>query len=275
MGAIGRCGVGGVFDVQEVSFGSRIMRANGVIANTGRQRVVYYAPGIFASPFGLGYLGDATTSDVGSAVSVAGAGLAIASAAGLTATIAGLSVIPIAGPILAVGALIFSLFHDSQSGQQKVLTTEEVNKVEPYMQQNVNAWKALPSGEKTPQAQQAALNNFDQLWAGVVQYCSNSQLGDPGKRCIDDRSGTRNGGNGKYDWFAYYRDDIANDPQVQANVVAAQAALTAQAAQNAASAQAAQSQSSSVSLLPAGTDVSKWIFPAALIVLGLLAGGDR
>jgi hypothetical protein len=41
-------------------------------------------------------------------------------------------------------------------------------------------------------------------------------LGDAGARCISDRQR-----GGKWDWFAYYRDPIANDSNVISDAVGA------------------------------------------------------
>ncbi len=71
------------------------------------------------------------------------------------------------------------------------------------MQNNLQAYMNSP---RTPEDQQAALWNFDQLWQAVVQSCSDTRLGDAGRRCINDRIR-----GGQWDWFSYYRDPIAND----------------------------------------------------------------
>ena len=151
-------------------------------------------------------LGDGTTSVIGSVASVGGT---VASTVGLAASAGLLTLgttiapfIPFVGPVLALGAVIFSIFHNSKSAQEKVQTTQVVNQIEPYMKQNVAAWQA---SDKSCSNQQAALANFDTLWQQVVTQCG--QVGDdPGKNCVSDR--TRGG---KWDWYSYYRDPIAND----------------------------------------------------------------
>lgn len=144
-------------------------------------------------------MGGNTQSAITAGVSVAAPiGLAIAGAT---------SAIPFVGPAIAGVTILISLF--TQRGRQKTATTSIVNEVEPYMKQNLAAWG---QSTKTVAEQQQALANFDGLWQQVVQACSGPGLGEPGHWCINDRSR-----GGKWDWFAYYRDPIANDPNVQQN----------------------------------------------------------
>jgi len=156
-----------------------------------------------------GLSGSPTT---GAIISTAGAGAGIA-----TGALIGSAVFPgfgtaVGAAIGLVSSLIGSLFSGGVTGQQKVASTNIVNQVEPLLKQNLNAYM---SGPRTPANQQAALANFDAAWAGVVQACSNPQLDGPGQACISDRQA-----GGKWDWFALYRDPIADDPQVQAEIAA-------------------------------------------------------
>ena len=107
-----------------------------------------------------------------------------------------------------VSGLISSMFSGGVTGQEKIASTNIVNRVEPLLKQNLAAYMA---GPRTPANQAAALANFDSAWAGVVQTCSNPNLGAPGQACISDREAGSTKG---YDWFALYRDPIANDPSV-------------------------------------------------------------
>jgi hypothetical protein len=125
------------------------------------------------------------------------------------------------GPIGAVVAGVASLIHSwlSRVGpQQNVATTVIVNQAEPLLQQNLAAWNA---SSKNCNEQATCLAAFDAVWAAVVANCAIPELGDPGHSCIDDRlpAGVEFEyntfhlvGNGMWNWFAYYRDPIANDP---------------------------------------------------------------
>lgn len=115
------------------------------------------------------------------------------------------SAIPFVGPAIAGITLLIGLF--TKRGAQKEASTHIVDQVEPYLKQNLQAWN---SSSKTISEQQQSLANFDTLWQQVVSQCSNGNLGDPGRWCIEDRQR-----GGKWDWFAMYRDPIANDPNVQ------------------------------------------------------------
>jgi hypothetical protein len=130
----------------------------------------------------------------------------------------------VGGPIGAVVAGVASLIHSwiSRVGpKQKVASTIVVNQAEPLLQQNLAAWNA---SSKSCAEQAVCLAAFDQVWNAVVQSCADPSLGDPGHSCIDDRMPVGMNfsyntfdlvGNGMWDWFAFYRDPIANDPAAQ------------------------------------------------------------
>lgn len=133
----------------------------------------------------------------------------------ISATVGGalLSASRAAGPaapfLAAAGALadIVSLFGPNPYNEY---ATQVVNQVEAdVMKPNLAAWQALPAEEKTQTNQQAALQNFNDGWNYVLRSCNNPQLGSAGINCIGDRQR-----GGKWDWFAYYYDPIANDPNV-------------------------------------------------------------
>jgi hypothetical protein len=146
----------------------------------------------------------------GAAAGAAAAG----SGAATTAATASLAVpiigVAIAGVTLALGALF------SRKGpKQKVATTEIVNKVEPLLKQNLAGYMA---GPRTASSQAQALANFDAGWQYVVDNCAIPQMGNPGKLCVSERQP-----GGKWDWYSYYRDPIANDTQVKPDPVIDQA----------------------------------------------------
>lgn len=168
--------------------------------------------------------------------SVAGSGVAIASATGSLAPIAaalGVSV-PVLGAI--VGAAILGAGYaieaimNSGCGQTCIVSTQFANEANAALQQNIEAYFALPI-PRPMSSQTAALANFDTLWNWLQQpqQCGNPALGDAGKRCITDRQsgactwtqpassvppwGTPAAG-ACWNWFNGYRDPIANDTNV-------------------------------------------------------------
>jgi hypothetical protein len=155
-------------------------------------------------------MGDTAQTFVGTGAQVAGTTLATVGA--LAAPSVGLitlgstlaAAIPVAGAVLAVGVLIFSLLHNSRGLQQDAETTAQVNAAAKFMQQNLDAWNA---SNKSLSTQAQALKNFDDAWQAIVNFCSRASEGSPGQRCISERQR-----GGKYDFFSYYRDPIANDP---------------------------------------------------------------
>jgi hypothetical protein len=156
-------------------------------------------------------------------------GIAIAHAAvgGAMSTVGGaLLMVPsvptlIAGAVLEIGAAIQNFFF--QPDCNKIATTQIVNQAEIFLKQNLGAWQALTPAEKTSQTQQAALMNFDNVWAQVVKACGSGQFASAGQACIADREqgACHYQNNGQcWNWFVGYRDPIANDPAVVANAAA-------------------------------------------------------
>ena len=135
----------------------------------------------------------------------------------------------IAAGILMVGASIQNFFFHPDCN--KIATTQIVDQAEAFARQNLAAWQALTPSEKTPEAQQAALMNFDNLWNQVLQACGSGQYGTAGQACIADRQAGAckyKGADGQcWNWFVGYRDPIANDPQVNAATASASSILPA------------------------------------------------
>ncbi len=151
--------------------------------------------------------------------------------------------VPVVGPAVAAVTIGIMALMNRKSGKQKVATTEIVNDLEPMMRRNVEAYL---EGPRTRSSQALALKNFDDAWAWLTSTaaCGNPEYGNPGRACISDRSP-----GGKWDWFSYYRDPIAQDTNVVDDPPLQ--ALTAD--------------------LPAigGMPASQWLIPAALVLLAL------
>jgi hypothetical protein len=164
-----------------------------------------------------------------------------------TAILGSLSLIPgpgwVAGAIaglIAVGSIVANMFQGC--GQTCVIAANDANKIEPLLQQNLQAYLSAPVHYAS--LQKAALNNFDMIWNTLTTACSDPSLGDAGKRCISDRQqgscayhtspggwsngkytapGPNNSGSTCWNWFVGYRDPIANDPTVVPDPTAATA----------------------------------------------------
>ncbi len=173
----------------------------------------------------------------------AGAGVTAATTAGwLTAGAATGIGLAVAGVALALTALF------SRKGpEQRRITTEIVNELEPLLKANLEGYRA---GPRTRASQAAALANFDSAWAYLSseQACGNPAMGNPGRACIADRQR-----GGRWDWFAYYRDPIAQDPEVLENSAgnAVRQVLPGLAAED-------------------SDSLGRWLPGAALILLGVL-----
>ena len=116
--------------------------------------------------------------------------------------------IPIVGIAVAGIGLAIAAIFARKGPQQKVKSTSIVNDLETQLKANVAAYM---SGPRTVSSQRAALANFDAAWAYVKSSngCGSPDLGNPGIACIQDRSR-----GGRWPWEVYYRDPIANDPNV-------------------------------------------------------------
>lgn len=185
----------------------------------------------------LGRIGQSTTQLTQTGITLATAGgSAGAAAAGASsaALIGGLTIgsaIPILGTIAGMLAgILVQVF--SGCGSSCTLTSQAANQVEQALQQNLTAYL---NGTHTKSEQAAALANFDNTWAKLVQYCGSGSFGSAGQRCVTDREqgscayktspggyngctytfpGANNSGSTCWNWFVGYRDPIANDPCV-------------------------------------------------------------
>lgn len=161
-----------------------------------------------------------------------------------------LAIAPFTGPAApfvaiagAVAEILGAIGVGKGCGQTCITASNYANQAEALMNQNLNAYVSLTTRYQSQQTQ--ALQNFDQLWAGLVSACSNPALNDAGKNCISQRQsgscafktspgqgcqpsqsncwvncvyspgGPNGSGNACGDWFIFYRDPIANDPCVQ------------------------------------------------------------
>jgi hypothetical protein len=124
--------------------------------------------------------------------------------------------------VAAVGALtslIGGLFKPNLSNIEATHIVDQIQAQ--YLQPNLDGWRALAPEHKTVSAQAASLAIVDYAFSKVQQGCSNPALGSSGQRCISERlvrGGTApwcpNPGHTGCDWYALFRDPIANDPNV-------------------------------------------------------------
>jgi len=124
--------------------------------------------------------------------------------------------VPVIGGIVAGVALALTAWFNRKGPRQKVATTEIVNELEPYLQQNLAGYQA---GPHTVSSQAQALANFDAVWQALADNCRIEEMGDPGVRCVEDRDAGscqwKDSAGKCWNWFSGYRDPIANDPNVK------------------------------------------------------------
>lgn len=180
--------------------------------------------------------------------------------------------------LLSITAVVASFFKGC--GSSCVLTSTEANQVGNMMSQNLSEYMTAPVSAAT---QTEALANFDQLWAGLVAYCSQPSMSSAGQRCISDRQqgscayktspggwqqqngtwtyvspGANGSGSTCWNYFVGMRDPIANDPRVAAASAASSpaASLTAPL--------------SAIANTFSGLNLQSLLLPAGLIVGGLV-----
>ena len=176
-----------------------------VLAREGRSH--YGASGVGQLPLPP----DLTQQELGIDIASIGGSVAtistLAITSGIIPTVGWMAaVIPIIGPIIAGVTFGLGKLFNRKGPRQKVATTLIVDKVEPLLKQNLDGYM---SGPRNTSSQQQALANFDAGWTYVVDNCMIPEMGDPGQRCVQERQA-----GGQWDWFARYRDPIANDTQV-------------------------------------------------------------
>lgn len=117
--------------------------------------------------------------------------------------------VPIIGAAIAGVTLAVGMFLNRNSAYfaRASATTHIVDEAETLLKNNLAAWN---QSDKYQSEQRQALENFNSIWNQVVQSCSAPQFEEQGRNCVSERSR-----GGKWDWFSYYYDPIANDPNVK------------------------------------------------------------
>lgn len=125
--------------------------------------------------------------------------------------------------LATIGMAIANQFHGC--GQTCIQATQIANQVESYLQDNLRTYMGASPHYVSLRA--GALNNVDLAIDAMRQACGDPALGDAGRRCISERlvpgapaPWCPNPGNTGCDWYALYRDPIANDPNVVPDPVA-------------------------------------------------------
>lgn len=127
--------------------------------------------------------------------------------------------IPIIAAVAASGASTGGGILASMSrinGQQKLTASAFADEAERYMQENLNAWNAIPANQKTRALRDQAVQVFYYWWNQLEEKCAT--LGAAGQRCISERARGATNSWGNLDWFELYLDPIQNSTIVD-NVV--------------------------------------------------------
>lgn len=175
---------------------------------------------------GLGQTPGTETSEIEGAIS--GAGQALAPVTGGLSNLLSIAAGPIAGLIEGCGSTCTQ-------------ATSVVNQAAALMQQNLNAYLAIPA-PRTAAEQSQAQANFNTLWQALVNACSSPSLKSAGQNCISQREegacayqaspggwsqsangawtytgyGPNGSGTSCWNFFVGYLDPITTDPTVGA-----------------------------------------------------------
>lgn len=123
---------------------------------------------------------------------------------------------PIGAAVAGVTVALMLLF-GRRGPKQKRATTEIVKQVEPLLNENLQGYL---SGPRTASSQQQAIENFYAGWQWVLDHCGIPEMGEPGRRCIEER---QEGARPMWDvcapdcpnWFELYLDPIRYDAEVR------------------------------------------------------------
>lgn len=123
--------------------------------------------------------------------------------------------VPVVGAAIAGISMAVSAWVNRMGPKQKRWTTDIANDATAQLQQVKSVYF---SSAYNPLNQQKALEAVDLLLAAIQEGCSQTQMGEPGRRCISER--LVRGGSAPWcptgtgcDYFTEYRHPIANDPR--------------------------------------------------------------
>lgn len=167
-------------------------------------------------------------TSLGAPIATTVAAPAVGTALGISTALA----VPVIGAAVAgVGLLIAHLIANSGCGPTCIQTSAWANQAEPLLKKNADAYFA--TSPRYQSTKDAALASFDAIWNQLQNLCSQPNVGNAGKRCIEDRQagackwkatadspwpgGPKQGE--CWNWFNAYRDVIANDPVAPDSVV--------------------------------------------------------
>lgn len=231
----------------------------------------FTAPVWAAGPIGMGDARPITDAIGGGLLSAGGVIAAIPGGQLPGAIVAGVG---------ALTRLIGGLFAPDLT---KIAATHIVDAVAAeVLEPTLHHWQSLSPQEKTPILQAASLELIDAALNKVQQGCSNPALGTAGQHCISER--LIKGGTAPWcpthtgcDWITLFRDPIANDPQVAANVAAAASSAGADSSATGGATPPGQSQSpTGGTAVNGGSKTGLYVGLGLLVIAGFLAlgGGD-
>jgi len=208
------------------------------------------------------------------------AGTAATTVTSLLASIGTVSAatVPLVGAFVAAGTVLANVLIKvfSGCGSSCTLSSDEANEIGNALLANLQAYLAIPNGQRTQAIQAAALANFTNAWNQMVQYCGSPSLGTAGQNCISEREqgactyktspggwqqdssgnwsyvypGANGSGSTCWNYWVAFHDPIANDPTVVPNAAGTSTSAAVGATNSAFEATTGMSSSATPDLAP-------------------------
>ena len=119
----------------------------------------------------------------------------------------------IGNPVGYIGLLVATIGSAFTGNAFSVPMSDAANQAQNVLGQNLAAWQSMAAIYRTTANRATFVANFDAIWNAFVGACNVIIGGDPNgsdaKKALNASIGDRQRG-GKFDWFASYRDPIAN-----------------------------------------------------------------
>lgn len=149
-----------------------------------------------------------------------GVGTGIQAGTAIAAPVVAGTVGAMAGALtLGIGTAVAALYMwwaNRKGPRQKIEATRIVNEAATHLEAVKQAYLSAPNRTSADKA--AALQAIDYTFAQLVAMLQDPQLGEPGRRAIQERiRGT--GGTVRWDWYSYYRDPVEQDNPPAATVL--------------------------------------------------------
>src|ERR1019366_4300285 len=120
---------------------------------------------------------------------------------------------PVAFLTAAIANMVAAIGHAFSGNAFSVPMSTAANQAEVVLRENLNNWQHIAVVDRTTANRTIFVANFTTIWNAYVGACNAIFQGDPNssdaKKALNRSIGDRQA-SGKFDWFAAYRNPIAN-----------------------------------------------------------------